>query len=84
MIKGLAEQRFPDSVLTQNRGMVRLTELEPNERIKVAGRWVKVDSIKLNAAILTCGHPIRGIALTENDVVFCDSCKDQSFVATVN
>jgi hypothetical protein len=78
------EQRFADSILTQNRGMVRLTELDPKERLKIAGRWVEVADIPLNAVFLSCGHPMRGIALAEGNVVFCESCKDNVFVASVN
>lgn len=78
------ETRYPDSVLTQNLGMVRITEVDPTTRLKIAGRWIVAADIPLNAVFLSCGHPIRGIALAENNVVFCETCKENVFVATVN
>lgn len=76
--------KYSDSVHTKNRGLVRLTELAPNTRLLIGNRWVLAGDIPLTAAFLQCGHPIRGIALQVNDVIFCDTCHVETFVATVN
>jgi len=75
---------YSDSVHTKNRGLVRLTELRPDEKLLIGSRWVKAGDIPLTAAFLSCGHSIRGIALQEKDVIFCETCHQDVFVATVN
>ncbi len=76
-------QAFSDSIHTQNRGLVRLTELKPEEKLKIGGRWVTVADIPLTAAILECGHAVRGIALQEGDIIFCETDHDTSSVASI-
>lgn len=78
------EIRYSDSILTQNIGMVRVTELDPDTELKIAGRWIVAADIPLNIASLSCGHIIRGIALKEGNVVFCETCKDQVFATDIS
>lgn len=79
-----SRQMYSDSVHTRNKGLVRLSELDPDEKLLIGDRWVTVGDIPLTAAFLSCGHPIRGIALQEKDVIFCESCHQDVFVASVN
>lgn len=77
-------ERYSDSITTENRGDVRLSELRPDEKLKIYGKWIKVSDIPMTAATLSCTHPVRGIALQLNDVVFCETCHDNSFVADIH
>lgn len=72
--------RFPDSILTDNRGMVRLRDLKPNEKVVIQGRSIVASSIPLSNYSLECGHIGQGIAITVDSVLFCEECKDDKFV----
>ena len=74
--------RFPDSILTDDRGMVRLSELNPQARIKVHGRYIIAKNIPLSAYFLDCNHSGQGIAITEGQVLFCEPCKETRRVAS--
>jgi hypothetical protein len=75
------ERRFPDQVLTDNKGLVRITLMNPEAVLIVQGHKVIVRDIPLSFYTLNCGHTGRGIALSQNDVVFCSECERNEFVA---
>lgn len=72
--------RFSDSILTDNKGMVRLRDLKPNEKVVIHGRSIVASSIPLSNYSLECGHIGQGIAITVDSVLFCEECKDDKFV----
>lgn len=74
--------RFPDSILTDDRGMLRLSDLDPQSRIKVRGRYIVVKNIPLSAYFLDCNHSGQGIAIAEGQVIFCETCKETRRVAS--
>lgn len=74
--------KYSDSIHTKNLGLVRLTEIDPETELFIGNRWVIAGDIPLTAALLKCGHHIRGIALQEGDIIFCDSCHDESYVVS--
>lgn len=74
--------RFSDSILTDDRGMVRLSELNPQARIKVRGRYIVAKDIPLSAYFLDCNHTGQGIAIAENQIIFCDTCRENRRVAS--
>lgn len=76
------EIRYSDSILTDDRGMVRLSELNPQTRIKVRGRYIVAKNIPLSAYFLDCNHSGQGIAIAEGQVIFCESCKETRRVAS--
>lgn len=75
--------RSPDTIVDDNGVAYRITEASPNKIITVRGRHIRVADIPLVAVVLTCGHPVRGIALSVKDVVFCDHCQKTAFVKEV-
>lgn len=81
--KPTQEVRHIDSILTKNRGLVRLTQLKPETRLQIGNKWVSVKDIPLNTALLSCGHNVRGIALTLDCVVFCERCQKESFASEI-
>lgn len=72
--------RFSDSILTDNKGMVRLRDLKHNEKIVIKGRTIVASSIPLSNYSLECGHIGQGIAIAVGSVLFCEECKDDKFV----
>lgn len=68
------EVRYPDSILTDDHGMIRLRDLNPQSRIKVHGRYIRVNKIPLTIYTLNCGHKDQGIAVTVGELIFCDEC----------
>lgn len=85
----LAPRRYPDSILTDDRGMVRLSDLAADEVIylRSAGnviRRIKAGDIPLTAYTLECGHRGRGIALSVGNVLFCDSCMEDKAVTSAH
>lgn len=73
------EQRHSDSVTTRNRGVVRLTEINPEARLHIGNRWVRAGDIPLTTSTLDCGHIVRGVAISTGDVIFCDKCQTEKF-----
>ena len=76
------DRRYPDSIETSDGRMVRVSNLRPNQTIKIGkGRVaIKVKDIPMTAALLSCGDIVRGIAFTKGDVVFCEKHHDDVFV----
>lgn len=74
--------RFPDSILTDDRGMVRLSELSPQTRVKVRGRYIVAKNIPLSAYFLDCTHTGQGIAIAEGQIIFCEKCRENRRVAS--
>lgn len=70
------EVRYPDSILTDDRGMIRLRDLNPQARIKVHGHYIMAKKIPLSIYTLSCGHKEQGIAVTVKELIFCESCQD--------
>lgn len=75
------EIRYADSLKTDDRGMVRLSELAPNDIVVIQGRKIQAKMIPLSNYTLECGHIGQGIAVTEGRAFYCESCKDTKFVA---
>lgn len=75
------ERKYPDSILTDGGRMVRLASLGPNDSIRVGGRKVFGRDIPLTVYTLNCGHTGKGVAVAVRDVVFCDTCSTDGFVA---
>lgn len=80
------EHRYADSVETSDGKWVRITMMNPDARIKIGPqrRLVRVGDIPLNAATLTCGEIIRGIAFSVGNVVFCEKHHVEEFVEFVH
>lgn len=68
------ERRYPDQILTDDKGLVSVGALHPNATIRVLGRRIKASQIPMSFFALNCGHTGKGIALKVNDVVFCEKC----------
>lgn len=66
------KQKYPDSIVDDNGKMLRISELPAGYVINLKGHKIKVADIPLVAATLECSHTVRGIALRENDVIFCE------------
>lgn len=75
--------RYPDSILTDSGRMVRVSNLNPDTKIKVHGRMIRVGSIPITVGRLTCGDVVRGIALFKGAHVFCDKHGDDERVVEV-
>lgn len=79
--------QYADNLTTENRGVVRLTELRSTDRLKIRvgnrSQWVTVRDIPINVAHLECGHVLRGIALHQNGVTFCEECHNERFITEV-
>jgi hypothetical protein len=77
------EIRYADSIKTDNRGMVRLSELSPDDTVVIQGRSISAKMIPLSNYTLECGHTGQGIAVTNGRAFYCEVCKDTKFVARV-
>jgi len=77
------QHKYPDEIEVDGGKVVRLSQLSDNAVIRVHKHPIRVGDIPLTAAQLTCGHVIRGIALKEQDVVFCEDHAQNSFVAMI-
>lgn len=75
-------RRFPDQILTDDQGMVRVTLLHSDDVITVKGHKITVSDIPVSRYSLRCGHTGHGIALSANDVVFCPECETNEYVVT--
>lgn len=74
------EKRYPDSIKTDNLGMVRLQDLKPNDVLVIQGRKIRAKDVPLSNYRLECGHVGQGIAVTVGRAFYCDSCHDTKFV----
>lgn len=74
------EVRYPDSLKTDDRGMVRLSDLNPNDTVVIQGRKIKASMIPLSNYVLECEHRGQGIAVSEGRAFYCEVCKDTKFV----
>lgn len=75
------ETRYPDSIKTDNLGMVRLQDLKPADVLIVQGRKIQAKDVPLSNYQLECGHVGQGIAVTVGRAFYCDMCHDTKFVA---
>lgn len=74
------EIRYADSLKTDNRGMVRLGELDPDDIVVIQGKKIAARMIPLSNYTLECGHTGQGIAVTTGRAFYCETCKDMKFV----
>lgn len=74
------ETRYADSLKTDNLGMVRLSELAPDDIVVIQGRSIAARLIPLSNYTLECGHVAQGIAVTVGRAFYCADCKDTKFV----
>lgn len=77
------QRKFHDSITLDNGKTVRISALPDEAEIKIMGRTIKVSDIPLVAVTLKCGCYLRGIALKEKDVIFCETHKKDTFVAEI-
>jgi len=75
MLKDKQQDRYADSILTDNRGLVRLSSLGVNATVLIQGRRVKASDIPLAVFTLNCGHVDKGIAVKVGDWHFCPTCQ---------
>jgi len=66
------EIRDPYSIKTDNGDVVNTKTANPNRTIQIHGHRLKVRDIPITAALLDCGHTIRGIAFGPGNLVYCD------------
>lgn len=76
-------KKFPDSITLDSGRTVRLSQLSPNTAITIMGRTINAGDIPLVAVTLKCGCYMRGIALKEKDIVFCETHKEDTTVVEV-
>lgn len=75
--------RHPDEITLDSGRIVRISNLDANAVIQIHGRNILVADIPLVVVNLKCGCMTKGIALTLNDIVFCEKHQDVSSVAEV-
>lgn len=75
--------KFPDSITLDNGRIVRVSQLPADAEITIMGRKIKASDIPLVAVNLKCGCYLRGIALKDKDIVFCETHQVDSFVAGI-
>jgi len=75
-------RRYPDSIETSDGKLVRISDLQPNQTIRIGKHRiaVKVKDIPITVALLSCGDVVRGIAFKEGNVVFCETHHENKFV----
>lgn len=73
-IRTHADQLFTD------KGAVRLSKLSPRATITINGRTVRVRDIPLNRVKFECGHITTGIAITDGDMLYCETCNTERTV----
>jgi len=74
---------YPDEITLDNGRKVRLGSLSSSDVITVQGHRIRVADIPLVVVNLKCGCMSKGIALTLNDIVFCEKHQDTSSVVEV-
>jgi hypothetical protein len=76
-------RRYPDTIETSEGKLVRLSDLRPDQTIRIGKHHtaIKVKNIPITVALLSCGDVVRGIAFNEGNVVFCETCHENKFVA---
>lgn len=70
------ERKYADEVLTENRGIVRVTRIHPESVLVIHKRKIQAKDIPFNIYTLECSHKGKGIAIKENDTIFCEDCSD--------
>jgi hypothetical protein len=66
------EITYPDTIKTDDGRLVRISQANPNQRIRVRKHNLRIGDIPLTAGELGCGHVVRGIAFQAHDLVYCD------------
>lgn len=84
-VSGLAQnttaREYPDQLITDNRGTVRVSELAPNTRLVIAGREFRAGDVLLSDYVLDCAHTGKGIQVNKGDSIYCPDCGEQKPVA---
>lgn len=62
----------PYLIRTDDGKSVDISKSNPDRVLTIRGHKFKVKDIPIGVARLSCGHTVRGIVFTENDVVYCD------------
>lgn len=78
-------RKYPDTLETSDGKFVRLSQLAPEKTLYIGKKRVavKVKDIPLTAALLTCGHIVRGIAFSQGNVIFCEEHSDEEIVEEI-
>lgn len=71
------------NVLELNGRKYDLSRMNPNSKIKIAGRSIRVKDIPHDVYTLACGHIGRGFFVQLNDIIFCQHCQETKSVARV-
>ena len=79
----MSEKKYPDEITTDSGKTVRVTTLNPEYKLKIHGRTIRVADIPMVAARLNCGCHVRGIALVKRDIFFCDLHHVDTYVAEI-
>jgi hypothetical protein len=79
------EIKYADSIRTDNGRMVRLSQIRPDTVLRIGGHELKAELIaaKMVGALLACGDTVRGIAISQGDVIFCEKHGEDEFVADI-
>lgn len=71
------------NLLTLNGKTYDLSKMNPNSKIRFAGRSIKVKDIPHDVYTLDCGHLGRGFFVQTKDIIFCSQCQENKSVAKV-
>lgn len=75
------ERQYADQVMTDSGKFVRIIGANPDHRIRIHGRSVRIGDIPYAMFWLQCGHHNKGVAVNTGDWVFCEECKEKKMVA---
>jgi hypothetical protein len=75
--------KYPDELTVDGGRNVRISQLSPNAIVKIHNHAIRVGDIPLTAAELKCGHVVRGVALQDKDIIFCEEDQANSFVVLI-
>lgn len=76
-------KNYPDAITLDSGKVVRITTMNPDAYVRIQGRSIRVGDIPMSVGRLNCGCIMRGIAIGLNNVFFCESHKDNSYVVEI-
>jgi hypothetical protein len=79
----IMEKNYADTITLDSGKVVRVTAMDPNAYVKIHGRSIRVGDIPMSVGTLNCGCIMRGIAISLNNVFFCEKHKDNSYVVEI-
>ena len=79
--KPTVERKYAEQIQVDGGAFIRIIGANPERKIRIHGRSVRIGDIPYAMFWLQCGHQSKGVAIATGDWVFCEECEEKKMVA---